>query len=258
MTRMSTLFIVLFLSGCTADISSPFQGKSFIALQRQSSAPAGSYLDIDASQLLPGDLLFSSTIGATSVGIRLFSIASVSHVAIYIGEGKVAEAVGSGVQIVSLQEVQDHSDKLFVLREPTLTTAQAQKISDFATMKKGKGYNFGGIVKMIPFMLTKQLCSLNPFSAKFRQQCVTGLASAQLGAEPSEDAERYFCSQFVIAAYQYAGQPLTTAKASWISPSDLLHMREGDIATIAPVQSLQYVGHLSPGIYFRMRKLTVR
>lgn len=262
MTRMSALFCMLLLSGCTVDISSPLnKDRPLIALQRQSSAPQGTYRDIVPSQLQAGDLLFSSSIGATSVGIRLFSIASVSHVAIYIGDGNVAEAIGSGVHIVSLKDVLTHSDKLFVLRDPALTEDQARKISEFARLKQGKRYNFGGIAKMIPFMITRQFCALNPFSSGFRQQCVAGLASAQLGSNDAQDAqneERYFCSQFVIAAYRYAGQPLTNLDASWISPSDLLHMREGDIATIAPVQSLQYIGHLSPGIYFKTRQLVGR
>lgn len=256
MTRMSALLCGLLLSGCTMNVASPFNtGKPLIALQHQSSALRDTYRDISPSQLRTGDLLFSSSIGATSLGIRLFSIASVSHVAIYIGEDQVAEAVGSGVQIVPLKEMFNHSDKLFVLRDPALTAGQAQKIRDFAQLKRGKGYNFTGIAKMIPFMVTKQVCALNPFSQNFRQQCVEGLASAQLGTPASQEDERYFCSQFVIAAYQYAGQPLATVEASWISPSDLLHMREGDIATIAPVQALQYVGHLSPGIYFKARRL---
>lgn len=256
MTRMSALFCTLLLSGCTADISTPFnKDRPLIALQQQSSAPQGTYRDITPSQLKAGDLLFSSSIGATSVGIRLFSIASVSHVAVYIGDGKVAEAVGSGVQIVPLTDVLTHSDKLFVLRDPALTEVQAHKISEFAQMKQGKRYNFGGIAKMIPFMITRQLCALNPLSSDFRQQCVAGLARAQLGRKKIEDEDRYFCSLFVIAAYRYAGQPLTTLDASWISPSDLLHMREGDIASVAPVQALHYVGHLSPGIYFKTRKL---
>ncbi len=257
--RKPILICSLLLSACTAEfnlapesnakVSDSF--RPLFSLQHKSSAPKGSYKDIDRSQLLPGDLLFSSTVGLTSAGIRLFSVASVSHVAIYLGDNRVAEAIGSGVQIVTLTDVISHSDKLFVLRNQNLSDEQAVRLREFATLKQGVGYNFKGIIKMVPFMVTSKLCSLNPFSREFRQQCVQGLARSQLGYDKPSDNERYFCSQFVVAAYQYAGQPLTLAEASWISPTDLLHMREGDIATVAPVQQLQYIGHLRPGIYFK-------
>lgn len=69
-----------------------------------------------------------------------------------------------------------HSDKLFVLRVPDLTPQQATEITAFANKIKDSGYNYRGIVEFIPFMVTRQMCSLNPFSEDFRQQCVSGTA----------------------------------------------------------------------------------
>lgn len=251
----------LFLISCTMDVALPTREPSVsgqpagITFQRMSSAPRQSVKDIQEADLKPGDLLLSSTIGLTSVGIRLFSTSAVSHVAIYIGEGEVAEAVGSGVQIVTLQEAMDHSNKLFALRMPTLTEEQAKTIRAFSQQKIGSRYNYRGIIEMAPFMVTKQLCSLNPFSKEFRRQCVQGMAAAQLSTPTGEEASSYFCSQFVIAAFEHAGNPLTVASAGWVSPSDLLHMREGDIATLAPNTELDYVGHIKPGIYLNARRL---
>ena len=71
-------------------------------------------------------LLFSSSLGVTSLGIRAFSASSVSHVALYVGEGQVAEATGAGVQVITLQQALAHSDKLFALRVPDLTPDQAK------------------------------------------------------------------------------------------------------------------------------------
>ncbi|MNN84388.1 hypothetical protein D3C81_2015440 [compost metagenome] len=59
----------------------------------------------------------------------------------------------------------------------------------------------------------------------------------------------------MIAAFENAGHPLTLAAPGWVSPGDLLHMREGDIATLAPSKALVYVGHIKPGIYLRSRAL---
>ncbi|MDR8378911.1 hypothetical protein FPK36_26525, partial [Acinetobacter baumannii] len=74
--------------------------------------------EIAESDLRSGDLLFSSSLGVTSLGIRAFSASSVSHVALYVGEGQVAEATGAGVQVITLQQALAHSDKLFALRVP--------------------------------------------------------------------------------------------------------------------------------------------
>ncbi|WP_072010878.1 MULTISPECIES: YaeF family permuted papain-like enzyme [unclassified Serratia (in: enterobacteria)] len=256
------LFVLLpaLLTGCTMDIALPKKEQRAslnpvdIQFQALSSAPQNSFREVDETALQDGDLLFSSTIGLTSLGIRLFSASSVSHVAIYIGNDQVAEAVGDGVQIVSLKEAQTRSDKLFALRMPDLTPIQAEQIRHFAKQKAGSRYNYQGIIEMMPFMVTKQLCSLNPFSKDFRQQCVKGLAAAQLSTS-TPDEPSYFCSQFVLAAFEHAGRPLTLASPGWVSPGDLLHMREGDIATLAPNRALAYVGHIKPGIYLRNRAL---
>ncbi|WP_081758380.1 YaeF family permuted papain-like enzyme [Chania multitudinisentens] len=258
-TRLFAL-LPIFLMGCTMDIALSEKEKHPVLLpvdiqfQALSSAPQNTFREVDETALQDGDLLFSSTIGLTSLGIRLFSASSVSHVAIYIGNGQVAEAVGDGVQIVSLEAVLAHSDKLFALRMPNLTSNQAEQIRHFAQQKAGSRYNYQGIIEMMPFMVTKQLCSLNPFSKDFRQQCVQGLAAAQLST-PTSNESSYFCSQFVLAAFEHAGHPLTLASSGWVSPGDLLHMREGDVATLAPNQALAYIGHIKPGIYLRSRAL---
>ncbi len=128
-------------------------------------------------------------------------------------------------------------------------------MKSFARQVKDSGYNYRGIIQFIPYMVTKPLCSLNPFSRDFRQQCVSGLAKAQLGDAASGDKKAWFCSEFVSEAFVRAGHPLTLAQAAWISPSDLLHMREGDVATFKPETQLQYVGHLKLGVYLQAGKL---
>ena len=217
----------LLLSACTVDISQPdpsatavdAEAKTWaVKFQHQSSFTEQSIKEITAPDLKPGDLLFSSSLGVTSFGIRVFSTSSVSHVAIFLGDNNVAEA--------------------------TDITAFANKIKD-------SGYNYRGIVEFIPFMVTRQMCSLNPFSEDFRQQCVSGLAKAQLSSVGEGDKKSWFCSEFVTDAFAKAGHPLTLAQSGWISPADLMHMRIGDVSAFKPETQLQYVGHLKPGIYIK-------
>lgn len=255
---------LILLSACTMDAGQTASSASAInqqsqqwaiKFQRQSSVTNKTLIEINEQDLRPGDLLFSSSIGMTSLGIRAFSNSSVSHVAIYIGDNQVAEATGAGVQIVPLQQAMQHSDKLFALRAPALTPQQATEIKNFAYKNKDSRYNYRGIIEFMPFMVTKQLCSLNPFSRDFRQQCVNGLAKAQLSDAGSGEKKAWFCSEFVSDAFAKAGHPLTMAQPGWISPSDLLHMREGDIANFKPETQLQYIGHLKLGIYIKASRL---
>jgi len=259
--RRRLLLLSLFLfSGCTLDISKQessanavdAQSKQWaIKFQRQSSLSEVALIDITETELKAGDLLFSSSLGVTSFGIRMLSTSSVSHVAIYLGNHEVAEATGNGVQIIELKEAMQYSDKLFALRVPDLTPEQASAIRTFALQTQHSRYNYRGIVEFVPFMVTKQLCSLNPFSQTFRQQCISGFAKAQLSSANEVEKRAWFCSEFVSDAFLKAGHPLTMAEAGWLSPSDLMHMREGDVATFKPETRLQYIGHLKHGIYIK-------
>ena len=49
----------------------------------------------------------------------------------------------------------------------------------------------------------------------------------------------------------HSRHPLTMAQPGWISPSDLMHMREGDISAFKSETQLQYIGHLKLGIYIK-------
>jgi hypothetical protein len=64
----------------------------------------------------------------------------------------------------------------------------------------------------------------------------------QLGA--SSNDQFFFCSQFVLEAYRQAGLPITDAEPRWLTPRDILHMRQGDVPSVKVRQALVYVGHL--------------
>lgn len=249
--------LLLLLNGCVMQISeSESQGpeQNSVALpvdiqfQRIHSYPEGGSRAIDTSAIQMGDILLTSPFGPTSMGIRLFSASSVSHAAIYLGNDLVVEAVGgSGVQIVTMDEVMEHNTKIIVFRVPDLSEQQALAIRQFSESKVGVKYNYNGVALMAPFMFTRQLCNLNPFSSTFRNDCLNKIAQIQLGDD--EDAKgKFFCSQFVIEAYNQAGLPITASAPVWVSPVDLLHMREGDVAFLTPHKPLQYVGHLKRGM----------
>ena len=74
--------------------------------------------------------------------------------------------------------------------------------------------------------------------------CLTALASVQLADVDDPQAKRFFCSEFVLAGYRHAGIELLQGQANWVSPADLLHLRDGDVSAWQAQQQIHYVGHL--------------
>jgi hypothetical protein len=90
-------------------------------------------------------------------------------------------------------------------------------------------------------MHARRACELPFVPTLVRDFCIRGIATIQLGAFSND---QFFCSQFVLEAYRQVGLPLTDAAPRWLSPRDILHMREGDVPSVTVRQALTYVGHL--------------
>ena len=208
---------------------------------RNSTLPENGLVFIQPSDLRAGDILFSAEGSIRSLGIRVFSNAAVSHSFIYLGDGNIAEAVGSGTRIRPLADALQETNLTVAFRRPDLTDNNIQTIIAFAEEKNGSGYNHLGIALQAPFSIARNACELPVIPRAVRHLCLNALATITV---PSLGNKRLFCSQFVIEAFNRAGKPLTTARPQWVDPSDILHLREDDIATIAPVAKLHYIGHL--------------
>ncbi len=199
---------------------------------------------ITSAALLPGDIILSSTNGVTSMGIRLLTVSPVSHAALYLGNDDIAEAVGAGIRTRKMADFIADESTIVAFRHPGVRAEHADAMRSFAQSHAGKKYNVMGIVLQAPFTLQRQYCELPLVPSLVRDACIRGLAAIQLGVARND---RFFCSQFVLAAYQEAKLPLTTADPLLVSPADLLHMREGDVPSVRIEQALQYVGHLKSG-----------
>ncbi len=234
---------VTFLSACATRVDvHPVHGTPLLKVQnRLLLTPTNGGQAIKDHALRPGDIILSSTNSLTSLGIRAITIAPVSHAALYVGEGQVAEAVGSGIRTRDLQAFMNDESVIVAFRHPRMTLEHARAIETFARGHEGKKYNTIGVVLQAPFILQRQLCELPLMPSLVRDACIRGIAAIQLGAARND---RFFCSQFVLEAYRQAGLPLTDADPLLVSPADLLHMREGDVPSIQIAQALQYIGHL--------------
>jgi hypothetical protein len=242
----SISFAVLALAGCATHLDlSPDPGQPTLRVQKRLLlTPSNGGVQIAASDLKPGDIVLSSTRSMVSMGVRLITVAPVSHAALYLGEGSFVEAVGAGVRIRTTQEYMDGESTIVAFRHPGVGQEHVTALNAFAQQHAGKKYNTAGIVLQAPFSIARQYCELPLIPSLVRDYCIRGMAAIQLGAIKND---RFFCSQFVLEAYRHAKLPLTTADPRLISPADLLHMREGDVPSVRTEQSLQYVGHLKAG-----------
>jgi hypothetical protein len=196
---------------------------------------------IEAPSLRPGDIILSSAAGASSVGIRLLTLSPVSHASLYMGDERIAEAVGEGIRQRDVPQLLAEEATVVAFRHPRVQPEHVAHMQAFVRETLGQKYNFVGVMLQAPFSIERRLCELPLTPALVRDFCVNGVGAVQLGLGRSD---RFFCSQFVLEAYRRAGLPLTDADPRLLSPADLLHMREGDVPSVRTHQALQYVGHL--------------
>lgn len=243
--KLAALCAAVWLSACATEWQKQHaeDGRGVMRLQtvRNSTLPESGMIKIGEQDLQAGDILFSSEASVQSLGIRLFSNAAVSHVFLYLGDGEIAEAVGAGVRIRRLGEALKESNLTAAFRRPDLTEENIAALRDFARQQNGRRYNFLGIVKQVPYSLARNACELPVIPRRIRRFCLNTMAAVMI---PSFGNRRFFCSQFVIEAFNRAGKPLTSKSPEWLDPADILHMREGDVATFTPKARLNYVGHL--------------
>jgi uncharacterized protein YycO len=233
------------LQACATRLELPRPDSDFAspALRFQSSSVVPQ-VDMEAlalDRLQPGDIILTSASTLRSGGIRLMTWSSVSHAALYIGEGRIVEALGSGVQVRRLEELLLEESIAVVLRYPGLSPDEQMQIADYALEKAGARFNFVGVTFQVPFSVVRRACELPLLPGAVRDACVrsVGVLSYLAASET-----QLFCSQLVMQAYQHAGVQVTDADPRLITPADILHMREGDVPSVAVRQPLHSVGHL--------------
>jgi len=193
------------------------------------------------ADLRPGDIILTSEATLRSAGIRLMTFAPVSHAAVYVGNGQVVEAIGSGVRVRTLRKLLEEESIALALRYPELTDLQAKSVRTVALEKVGRNFNYVGMAMYVPFTINRRLCELPMMPATARNWCLRGIG----GVHHLVTSKRaLFCSQLVLQSYRQAGVPITDADPRLISPADILHMREGDVPSFRVKRPLHFVGHL--------------
>jgi hypothetical protein len=229
------------LAGCATSVWEEGRDQPQLRVQDLGLNPRNGGLAIAPDALAVGDIVLSATAGMSSAGVRLITLSPVSHASLYVGEGRVAEAVTQGIQLRSVPALLAEESTVVAFRHPAITPVHAERMNAFARETMGHKYDFVGIVLQAPFSVERRMCEVPLVPSLLRDFCVQGVGAVHLGLLRND---RFFCSQFVLEAYKRAGLPLTDADPRLLSPADLLHMREGDVPSVRTHQALRYVGHL--------------
>jgi cell wall-associated NlpC family hydrolase len=166
---------------------------------------------ISQDALQPADIIVSTTRQGVSAVIRVGTLSSVSHAALYAGNGWVIEAIGEGVVRRTLDVALADDALAVAYRSPAMAPEIAALIVEYAAAQLGKPYSIAGAV----------------LSAD-KEDCLT---VAVFGPKPAS----FFCSQLVFEAYRQGGLPLTTLPSQCVTPAD---------AAVIARHQLTYVGHL--------------
>ena len=166
---------------------------------------------ITPSSLQPGDIIASTTTSWKSWLIRKTTGSDISHNMLYLGNGEVIEAVGTGVVRRSLAAALGDASLAVVYRHPNLLLHQKEEIVERAVTMVDRPYGtLSGL--------------LGP---AFRDKKALG-RTCDSGADA-----RLYCSELCARAYEQAGAPLRKESAETTNPHELI---------ASP--SLKYTGHL--------------
>lgn len=239
---LAALATSLLLAACATEVKLK-EGELLpsVSFQKNELNPSNGGQFVTGAALRAGDIILTADNGVKSVSIRLATQAPVSHAALYLGNNEIIEAVGEGIRKRTIEALLEEEVTVVAFRHPGVTADHVARMQAFADKNLGQKYNYMGIMLQSPFTIERKACELPVMPALIRDFCLRGVAFVQLGLGRSD---QFFCSQFVLEAFNQAGLPLTQADPRLISPADLLHMRENDVPSVRIHQALQYVGHM--------------
>ena len=181
---------------------------------------------ISQSDLQKADIIVSTTSAAISGVIRAASGSNISHARLYIGDGYIIEAVGSGVVKTTLQAAMSSDTLTVAYRRREMSSAIADAVVRFAERQIGKGYDASGAAGAGQasgrgLLISVLLAPAGAFSL-----------GGTIGNYIAPD-NRFFCSELVVRAFQAANAPISNSRPNLVQPGEL------------PSSSyLQYIGHL--------------
>ncbi|MBZ4193974.1 MAG: hypothetical protein LAE24_06665 [Candidatus Contendobacter sp.] len=184
---------------------------------------------ITQANMQSADIIVSTGSGAASAVIRTGSQSRYSHAALYIGDGKIIEAIGEGVVRQTLESALSDDTLAVVYRRKNLTAGQAGLVIRYVSAQVGKSYDYAGVAGASKYTAGGFLMRLISIPLGVIQD--VGELVNTISPESS-----FFCSELVLRAFEQANAPITFKPATISNPSD-----------IPGSHQVQYIGHLKNG-----------
>lgn len=140
---------------------------------------------ISTGQLEKGDIILSTTADAVSKIVKYATNSKYSHARVYIGGGKVIEAIDPKVRREKIITVMEEDLYTAVYRYPGLTLMQKIKIVHYASQQLEKEYDLSGALG----------------SSRVGMIAAPALTITNLIDSESD----FYCSELVAFAYKNAG-----------------------------------------------------
>lgn len=171
---------------------------------------------LSASDLRLADILLSTGEAAVSYAIRGATVSRFSHASLYIGDGQIVEAIGSGVTRQTLRDAMSDDTLVSVYRRLRMSDAQAQQVVRYVKQQVGESYDYsgalgGGVTSPSGFIVSLFLSPI--------------VTVAGIGADLYNRADpeaSFYCSELVALAFERANVPLGSGAAS-TTPADISH-----------------------------------
>lgn len=186
---------------------------------------------IESSELRPGDIIVSTGRGFTSGTIRTGTGSDYSHAILYIGDGRVVEAISEGVVERELSLPLGEATLAVALRRRFMTDQARQFVVTSAREQRGKPYDYVGAAGAGLTHKRGMLVAL-----MFPRASYTLYLAAKQNALAENRDKKFFCSELVARCYELAGLPISGEEPSFTTPRAV---------RVSP--QLMYVGHLVGG-----------
>lgn len=189
------------------------------------------------ADLQPGDIILTSrsSKGSPVSGvIKLGTLSAYSHAMLYVGNGKVVEAIGDGIVERGLSEALVGCDRATAFRHSQVTDAQVQRIVTFARSKKGGTFSFVGVLS------GSGLVAFGPY-ATLTLPLIAARSMANRAVEAVGAKRSYFCAELVTDAYRAADLPLGIYghTPSLMNPGDLAEYSDRNPQTLVRLGDIQ-------------------
>jgi cell wall-associated NlpC family hydrolase len=179
---------------------------------------------IPGESLLLADIIVSTTAALVSRGIRAGTGSAVSHAMLYVGGGRVIEAIGQGVTERSLSAAISDATLAVAYRVKDINVATAAKVIAFARVHLGRKYDARGALGA-GLAYNPVLCIASGIGA-----CVAARAGK------FNTADRFYCSELVLDAFKRAGAPIADVTPGTSVPQHIPQAYSSG--------RLLYVGHI--------------